>query len=1125
VTEIGLWLEKRGLEQYADWFARRNVDLARLLGMTEGELADLGLASHSRQAILREIAAETRHPAGHVLSDTAERRQLTIMFCDLVNSVGLSSGLDPEDLRDLISAYHGACTQAVALYNGYVARYLGDGLLIYFGYPAAHEDDVERAIRAGLELIDALAKLNERLNRAPDAELKVRVGVATGTVVVGDVVREGISDRDTVVGEAVNLAARLQEAALPNTLVVSQSTRDLAGEWFEYHDLGARKLKGFARPVALFQVTGQRNITRLAARRAAFTPFVGRRNEIETLMTCWERAAAGEGQVILLSGEAGIGKSRIVAEAAARIQRRDPAVPAPFVLQYSPYHSNEPLYPTIKQIEQLAGIGPSDPPAVKRAKLRRHFPEDDLGQQRNSPLIAELLGIEAEAAHPPLNLSPTTKRHLTIEMLADWYAAFGADYPVTIVFEDVQWIDPTSKLLLRRLANWARHAKALIAITWRSDSGHHADGFLKDAGLAGDHGDASNVTVCEVPELDAAAAMELATTAASAEGETIDDMQLRAVLSRSEGIPLYVEELVKATVKGIELTELKQNRVQSSQMLSTINDALMAQLDQLGSSKEVTQHASVIGYEFSPDLLSDIMKIPVDQLAPALSRLIESRVVVQDQAVPDRYHFRHALIRDISYSSLLRKNRRQIHLGVARELSRRAAESGGVTDDLIAQHYASGEAHLEAVRFWQRGANRAIARSAHEEALAMLQSALLQLENLRGAARSVLELDIVLAQAMALRAVRGYSAAEVEERLMRARELCSICADSRNRFNVEWGLFQWTIVKGDVDRARELAMELLEHAGRHPDQPLVDAYLANGMVSFNAGDFEAAVRFLETGVGLSRPETDQPHFMTHGQNPGLFCLSYLARSQCFLGYLDRARETVDRALAIAATRSRDAGHIYGHVNAIIHAARVYHLCGDLGAEKRLAEEAADISRRNRYAYYEALSACHLGWVAGAEGQPAEGIDRLVAGLAALRQTGTLLAVPGFNVLLAQLYARAGRFDEAEQTLRKAAGLNGYAVWSADVERVHGDIAASRENPDWTAAEAAYRSSLAIAQRQHADLLACKAGVSLAVLLERLGRRQEGHALLKTCLDRIHEGDDLPIVRNARMVMRQLANAP
>jgi class 3 adenylate cyclase/predicted negative regulator of RcsB-dependent stress response len=1132
VTEIARWLEEIGLHQYADLFERLDVDFERLTNLSEQDLEQLGLPLAARRVLLREIAllaapvGSSPAPASPISPEKAERRQLTIMFCDLVNSVGLSSQLDPEDLREVIAAYQQACAQSIRRYSGYIANYVGDGLLILFGYPVAHEDDAERAVHAGLEIVDAVSELTKSEERFADLDLRVRVGIATGLVVVGDVVAEGISDRDAVAGEAANLAARLQGVADPNSVVVSALTRRLAAERFEYRYLGVRDLKGFTQPVPIYQIIGEREVTRLEARSAALSQFIDRDKEIEILLECWQRAVSGNGQVVIISGEAGIGKSRIAAELAACIRRtgrgRSGEISSPLIFQCSPFHSNASLHPIIRQLERLAEIGRLDAQREKFDKLNdllgQHYPE----RYQTISLVGDLLGLEPDERYPPLTVSPAVKRHLTIEALRDWCAFRGKDHPLLIVFEDVQWIDPTSKLFLNRLVNWAKNARVLITITVRTDSGTSAAKFLEEAGLVTAYGRrSSHITICEIRELSDVEAKQL--VAAVAEGRGISQMQFDAVVTKSEGIPLYIEELVKAVVSSIDSLPTQDEGDQTGTVPNTITDALMAQLDQLGQAKEVAQHASAIGQEFSPGLLAKIATKSLDELAPELNRLIDSKIVVQSATTSNVYRFRHALIRDISYRSLLRRNRRQIHLRIASELAQPAAEAGGATNDLIAQHYSLGESHLEAIRYWQKGAKDAIARSAHEEALGMLHAALADLRKMRGSRPVVLELDLVLAQATALRSLRGYSAPEVEEGLVKARELCVACADTSNRFNIEWGLFQCTLVKGDIAGARQLAVGLFEHAERHPDRPLVDAHLANGMAAFHCGDFEGATNFFEKGVSLSRPETDQPHFFTHGQNPGLFCLSYLARTQCFLGYLDRGRATINRGLAIAATRARDPGHIYGYVNALIHAARVYHMCGDIAAEKRVANETISISRRNHYAYYEAMSTCHLGWVAGAEGSLSDGITKMVDGIAALEKTATELGLPGFYIRLAELYIRAGQLDEASRALQKAVGPPGFGTraWDAEIERVRGDMFALRAHPDFKAAENAYLLSLFIARYQKAGLLIFKTGSSLARLLQRLDRRREGYEVLKGCLEQLPEGFDTQDVRNAQTTMNDL----
>jgi class 3 adenylate cyclase/tetratricopeptide (TPR) repeat protein len=1116
LTGLRRWLEDHGLKHHADLFERWNIDFSHLINLGETDLVKLGLAPAARSAILQEIA-NTRAvaPATSVFSDRAERRQLTIMFCDLVDSVGLSVRLDPEDLRDLIVSYQSTCAHSVEHYGGYVARYVGDGILAYFGYPVAHDDNAERAIRAALDVVDGVGKL--RAERFSELNIRVRVGIATGVVVVGDANMHGIADHDAVVGEAANIAARLQGIAPPDTVGVSDVTRQLALEGFEYRDMGRRDLKGFPSPMAVYQVTGQRELTRLEARGDSLTSFVGRQEEIAILLDRWRRAVAQNGQVVALVGPAGIGKSRIVAEAIDRIRQQNEAAPPAVVLQCSPYHLNMPFYPIVRYLTRLADINAQDSLLEKVEKVAILLGAHP-SHHESVPLIAELLGIELGDDHPAPALTPFVRRQLTIETLLDWFAARSRKHAAMIVFEDVQWIDPTSKLLLRRLAHWAKNAATLIAFTLRADRSAQADGLLKETSLAEPDGrHADHVTVHEVRELGAVEGRKLASAAAAGDGSSIDALRLDAIVAQSGGIPLYLEQMAKTTAGGFDVLLRRTGTNRAIAVPSTIDDALMAQLDRLGAAKEVAQHAAVIGPEFQLGLLVKIVACSPDELALMIRNLEQSRIVENGGASPDSYHFKHSLIHEISYRSLLRKNRRQIHLLVAGELSGHLAEAGASNDDFIAQHYALGEAHLEAIEYWRRGAGKAIARSANEEAIAMLQSALDALGKLRGTRQPELELDLVLTQAMALRSVRGYSAPEVEEGLTRARELSARCGDFASRFSVEWGLFQCVLVKGDLERARALAAALIELTEHEAGPALVDAHLASGMVAFNAGEFEAAVGPLETAVTLCRPETDQPRFLTHGQNAGLFCLSYLARAQCYLGLVDRGRATIERARSITAMRSQDPGHIHSSLNVAIHAVRAYHLCGDLEAEKRLASEAVEVARHNHYSYYEALANCHLGWVTGMEGDLERGIAILTDGIAALRKTGTSISLTGYYLLLSQLCVLVGRREAAEEALATAAASRGQALWDAEIERVRGDIVAV----DWVAAETAYRSSLAIAHRQRARLFACKAAVSLARLLQTRGRRAEGRQVLEECLAQLHEGNDVAAVRQARTLLAEL----
>jgi class 3 adenylate cyclase len=1063
--------------------------------------------------------------------DKAERRQLTLLFCDLEDSVALSTRLDPEDLRDLIVAYQATCARAIERYDGYVARYLGDGILAYFGYPVAHEDNAERAIRAGLELVDAVARL--KASQFPELNIRVRVGIATGLVVVGDANAQGVVDQGSVVGEAANLAARLQAIARADTVVVSDVTRQLAMEGFEYRDLGRQDLKGFAAPVTVYQVVGPRDVTRLEARGTLHTSFVGRHEEMAIFADRWKRACTAQGQLVVLAGPAGIGKSRIVAEAAERLRQLDGALPLPVILQCSPYHANTPLYPVVRHLLRRAAINSEDGPETRRLKIARLMagsdPGRDTGSEAREPdavhlaLLAELVGVEPHESDRTTG-DPVSKRNLLADALLPLLASASATtlpsaLPSTlptalIVFEDAQWIDPTSKLLLGRLGQWARTGRALVVATAR---GGRAFELLADIGLVEADGRyPDHVTVHEVRELDAADGRRLALAAASSEGFTIDDRRLDAVVARSGGLPLYLEQLVKAAAGGFDPSpEWPGDAVPTA-----IDDVLMAELDRRGPAKAVAQRAAVIGPEFAMGLLARIMQCSLDELVPLLLDLERSKILVRSAGAPDLYRFRHSLLHEIAYRSLLRKARQPIHLAVARELSRQSAESAQAGDELIARHYALGEQYAEAVDHWRRAAAKAIARSANEEAIAMLRSALDALGKEPGPRQPELELELVLAQALAMRSVRGYSDPEVEQTLLKAREMATACGDPATQFSVDFGLFQCTIVKGDTAAAQARARGLLELAGPEPSAARIDGYLAMGIAAVSVGEFVPSIEYHEMGAALCRPETDSPRFQTHGQNAGLFCLSYLARTQCIVGRLDQGRATMRRARQIAALRAQDPGHVHSLLNTAIFAVRISHLCGDLAAERRLAEETVELARRNHYAYYEALGLCHLGWVAGQQDGREEGIAALSAAIGTLRRTGTSLALPGFQVLLAQLCIRAGRLDEAAALIAAAAAVGEYAVWASEIERTRGDLIAA----DWAAAEAAYRASLAIARRQKAGLFVCKAADSLARLLQSRGRLQEAHDILHEGLAPLSEGEDVLPIRRARATLQGLAQS-
>jgi predicted negative regulator of RcsB-dependent stress response len=557
-------------------------------------------------------------------------------------------------------------------------------------------------------------------------------------------------------------------------------------------------------------------------------------------------------------------------------------------------------------------------------------------------------------------------------------------------------------------------------------------------------------------------------------------------------------------------------------------DALMSRLDQAGPAHEVAQHAAVIGHDFSLAFLSAVSTLPPDRLRDGLETLVRSEILTRSGSPPDlyMYQFKHALLQDAAYRSLLRSRRREIHLRIAQELDRDGRSSSAGIDEAIAQHYALGNAPLEAIACWRRAAEHAFTRSAHVEAANLLQCGLDILDVVRDPAeRMRLELDLTLRLAAALRSIHGYAAPIAETHYLKARELSLKTGDSSGRFNIEWGLLQCNYVKGEMEATCAIAAELFEHARLHPDRPFVDAYLAEGMVKFQLGDFDAARKSFEQGVALSRPEVDQPHFYTHGQNPGTFCASFLAYTLWFLGYPDQAKAMVEKNLAVTRARSSDSAHVHSFVSALTYAVRIHQNRGDAALTKRFAEELLAIARRNHYNYYEALAITHLGWANSSEQLTDAGIQQMQRGLAAIIKTGTTNTLPGFHARLAELYVRLGRGDEAFATLEKAKDRNfrGMLFWDAEIERIRGEAFLLPSHGDAEKAASAFASSLEIARRQKARSLELRTAISYARLLRRQNRATEARELLRNCLGFFDEATDTHDLREARQLVGELAS--
>jgi class 3 adenylate cyclase len=690
-VDIAAWLLDLGLQQYEQAFRANEIDARVLPRLTAEDLKDLGvsLVGHRRRLLdaIAALGTEEPTPADERAPAAAERRQLTVMFCDLVGSTELSAMLDPEDLREVIAAYHRAVADIVRSFDGFVAKYMGDGVLVYFGYPRAHEDDAERAIRAGLGVIDAVGRLD-----VESVKLRARVGIATGLVVVGDLIGEGSAQEQSVVGETPNLAARLQALAEPDAVVIAAGTRRLVGDLFEYRDLGAVEVKGIAAPVPVWQVLRPSAVESRfeALRGSALTRLVGRDEEIDLLTRRWARAKAGDGQVVLISGEPGIGKSRITAALAERLHVE------PYLrLRYfcSPYHLDSALSPFIDQLGRAAGFARDDPPAARLEKLKALLtlavpPDEDVA------ILADLLSLPASERHPLPTLSPQRKKERTLEALIRQLEGLARRQPpVLMVFEDAHWIDPTSRELLDLAIERVRSLPVLLVVTFRPEFQPPWTGQPQ-------------VTMLALNRLDQHD--RIALVAQIAGGKALPEEVIDQIVDRTDGVPLFVEELTKSVLESGLLREEAERYVLAGALPpfgipTSLHASLLARLDRLASVRLVAQIGAAIGREFSYALLRAVSRLPEDELRASLARLIASELVFERGTPPDAvYAFKHALVQDAAHGSLLRAARQQLHAEIAKALEDHSPELLENQPELFAQHY--GEAGLveRSTAFWGR---------------------------------------------------------------------------------------------------------------------------------------------------------------------------------------------------------------------------------------------------------------------------------------------------------------------------------------------------------------------------------------------------------------------------------------
>jgi class 3 adenylate cyclase/predicted ATPase len=1044
----------------------------------------------------------------------AERRQLTVLFCDLVDSTRLASQLDPEELRQVVQAYQATCAKVIPRFEGHIAQYLGDGLLVYFGYPLAHEDDAQRAVRAGLGILEAMGQLHPSLGPEREVHLAVRLGIHTGLVVVGDV-GDGARQEQLALGETPNVAARLQGLAAPNTLVISAATFQLLGGFFACQPLGTCLVKGLAQPLAVYRVLYESMArSRLeAASSTGWTPLVGREQEIGVLRERWAQVKDGLGQVVLLSGEAGIGKSRLVQVLTDQVAAEPRAWLTP--CQCSPYHQHTALYPWIDLLERVAlRFDREESPQQKVSKLEGFLVQYGLPLAEAVPLFAALLSLPLPAAYAPVTVSPEQHKQQTLHALLTILLRIAAQQPVLFVMEDLHWVDPSTLELLDLLVDQGPTARILTLFTFRPDFRPPWTGR-------------AHLTQLTVNRLPRRQAIEVIRQVAH--GKVLPPEVVEQIVAKTDGVPLFVEELTKMVLESGLLQEQDERYTLTGPLHplaipATLHDSLMARLDRLAAVKALAQLGATLGREFSYELLRAVAPWDEGIVRQGLHQLVAAEFLYQRGVPPQAtYTFKHALIQDVAYQSLLRSTRQQHHQRIAQALEAQFPETVATHPELVAQHYTTAGCHEQAVHYWLRAGQQASERSAYLEAISHLTTGIELLKTLPetpGHTQQALTLYITLGTALQM--AKGITVPEVEYAYTQAHTLCQQVGETPELVHVLFGLWRFHNVRAQLHTARELGETLLRLAQRaHAPEPAVIAHYALGLTWMWLGAFSAARQHLEAGIVHYTPDQHRALVFRMGTNPGVVCHVGAALTLWLLGYPDQALARLHGALALVHALA----HPYSLAFAQCFAAIVSQFRRDVPAVYEQAETAVALSTEQGFPQWAAMGTSLRGWALAMQGQGEEGVAQVRQEIAAWRAIGSVLHLPYLCTSLADVCDHLGHPADGLQALTEAHTLleqHDERYWEAEVHRLRGVLLLQQPGTPQAEAETWLQRALDVARRQEAKSLELRAARSLSRLWQQQGKQAEARALLAPVYAWFTEGFDTADLQEARALLNALA---
>jgi class 3 adenylate cyclase/predicted ATPase len=1121
MSDIRQWLTDLGLERYCNVFEREELTPANLPELSDDELKDLGLPLGPRKTILKAINAlrtsDTIGPSRSPDSDITEqlteknlasrnalegeRRQLTVLFCDIVGSTELANRIDPEILEKILHAYEDACAACITRYEGYVFRRIGDGIVAFFGYPLAHEGEAERAIHAGLAIIAALSKLD-----VPDVgHLAVRIGIASGLVVVS-------SAEKGAEGEPLNLASRLQGIAQPGSIVVSERVSRLARGSFNYEDMGEQALKGYAQPTRAYRIVGVSEATSRfeAATQEGLTPLVGREQELGLLLDRWALAQDGEGQVVLLSGEPGIGKSRILIALRDRLDARGAQA---LRFQCSPYYMNSAFWPSIDNFERALKFGRDESPASKLNKLEALIVTHYGRPLTDVRFIASMLSIPCEERYGAHTMTPQKHKDETLRSLVDLAEAAARKQPSVMLYEDVHWADPTSLEALDLLIDRVRSFPLLIVLTHRPE-------FHSRWGV---HGHVAGLNLSKLMR------GQSITMISKLAGSKVLPVELvEQILAKTDGVPLFVEELTKSILESSELKEGADRydyagTTHSITIPATLRDSLMARLDRYMPVKEIAQIGAAIGREFSYELVAAVAPRAKAELEDALERLTASGLAFRRGTPPDAtYTFKHALVQDAAYDSLLKSRRQELHRKIARVIEERFPNIKTTEPEVLAHHLTTAHLAEAAIPLWRAAGELSMRRMALTEAISHLTRGLEVISTLPpSSGRDAGELELRTLLGAALIATRGFASPEVEQTYGRARVLCRQMGDTPKIFPVLFGLWAFYLVRADLPATRELVDQLWQLARGAQDSALLSvAHRAMATTFHFQGEFVLAQEHEVQGIALYDSQEHSSLALLYGEHPAVVCQCFAAHDLWYLGYPDRALVSIQDAL----TRAQQLAHPFMLVHTLDFAAwlHLYRREGQLTREQAEADIA--LATEHKIAFFLAHGTIFRGWALVEQGRGTEGIAQIRQGLAAYRATGAECERPYLLALQAEAYGKVGQPEEGMLVLEEALAdvRRGWRCCEAELYRLKGELLLEVSAEGKAEAEACFHKALDIARHQQARSLELRAAVSLSRLWQGQGKRAAAHQLLLAIYDWFSEGFETTDLREARVLLEALA---